>query len=105
MEQQLLNLILEDPEGIANSVHTYIEKFKPALYAFLKDIFECYKDFSNNEEYFKVCATVKKNMFDAYKKAGFTTDQAMSLILNDDSTIKKAIQNINANVSKIQKSK
>ena len=38
-------------------------------------------------------------MFDAYKEAGFTDDQALALILNDNLQLMKNLKEISANSS------
>lgn len=47
-------------------------------------IMEVYKDFANNTEYPATVAKVKKNMYDAYIEAGFSEDQALALMINDN---------------------
>ena len=60
---------------------------------------DIYKDFANNTEYPATVAKVKKNMYDAYTAAGFTEDQALALMINDNiqlmDQIKKASSKVN----------
>ena len=42
------------------------------------------KDYSENTEYPAICANIKKNTYDAYVNAGFTEDQALALMINDN---------------------
>lgn len=42
------------------------------------------KDYSENTEYPAIQARIKKNMFDAYVNVGFTEDQALALMINDN---------------------
>ena len=63
---------------------------------------EIYKDFANNTEYPVVVAKAKKNMYDAYVDAGFTEDQALALMINDNI---KLMDNIKKVTSKSNTSK
>ena len=49
-----------------------------------KEIVNVYKDYSNNTEYPTIIAKTKKNMFDAYIGVGFSEDQALALMINDN---------------------
>lgn len=50
-------------------------------------------------------AKVKKNMYDAYVEAGFTEDQAMALLLNDNIRLMENIKKASGNASKSRSSK
>ena len=62
------------------------------------------KDYSENTEYPAIQAKIKKNMFDAYVNVGFTENQALALMINDNiqlmKNIQKSVNNISANRSK-----
>ena len=49
-----------------------------------KEIVNVYKDYSNNTEYPTIIAKTKKNMFDSYIGVGFSEDQALALMINDN---------------------
>lgn len=50
------------------------------------------KDYSENTEYPAIQAKIKKNMFDAYVNVGFTENQALALMINDNIQLMKNIQ-------------
>lgn len=69
-----------------------IEKYKPMAYEVANIIEDIYRDYSNNTEHPALVAKVKKNMYDAYVDAGFTEDQAMALMINDNIQLMERIQ-------------
>ena len=62
------------------------------------------KDYSENTEYPAIQARTKKNMFDAYVSVGFTEDQALALMINDNirlmENIKKSSNRVSAKKDK-----
>ena len=72
----------------------YIKKYKPTVYMAFNELVKVMNDFVNYEDYYKVVAENKRNMYDAYVKIGFSEDQAMALILNDNLQLMKSIQKI-----------
>lgn len=100
MEQLLLKLMTSNPEDFVEIARTYINKYKPAVYEICKEVLAVAKDFAENKEVCEVAATHKKNLFDAYVKAGFTEEQAIAFILNDNLQLMKNMKQISANSSK-----
>lgn len=90
----------ESPEGFVEIVKSYIEKYKPAVYALCKEVMEMAKNFAENKEICEVAAIRKKNLFDAYVKVGFTEEQAIAFILNDNLQLVKNMEKISSNSSK-----
>lgn len=108
MNELLSKLIVEvmsDPDGTVEEVGGYIEKYKPIAYKALKYFVDIYDDYANNKEWFVLNAKVKKNMYDAYVEAGFTEDQAMALLLNDNIRLMENIKKASGNASKSRSSK
>ncbi len=90
--EQLLEILLTNPETASALIHEYAEKYKPAIYAVGKEMLTVFDDLSKNKEFFKVKARIRKNQFDAYCAAGFSEDQAMALLLNDNLQLMKNFQ-------------
>ena len=80
----LLELLKEDPDVYMPIVKAIIEKYKPFVYSLAQEFVEIEKDLGNNKEYPAAVARVKKNMYDAYVEVGFTEDQALALMINDN---------------------
>ena len=85
----------EEPNdtSLDDMIKEYINKYKPTVHMVCKEILEIMKDFVKNDDYYKVVAENKRNMYNAYVKTGFSEDQAMALILNDNLQLMKSIQN------------
>lgn len=97
---KILELLMENPEMLTPVIKEYIRKYKPIVYSVIQEIFDVYKDFANNEDYFKTVAKVKMNIYDAYINAGFTDTQAMALILNDNLRLVNSVNSICNSVNK-----
>lgn len=100
MEQLLLKLITGNPEDFVEIARTYIKKYKPAVYEICKEVLDVAKDFAENKEVCEIAATRKKNLFDAYVKVGFTEEQAIAFIINDNLQLVKNMEKISSNSSK-----
>ena len=85
---------------LAPVIKGYINKYKPMVYDLAQEVVEIYKDYSNNTEYPTVVAKTKKNMYDAYVSVGFTEDQALALMINDNIQLMKNIKQISNSVNK-----
>lgn len=74
------------------------------VYGVLKELMVIMKDYSENIEYPAICAKIKKNTYDAYVNAGFTEDQALALMINDNirlmENIKKSSNRVSAKKDK-----
>ena len=57
------------------------------------------KDYSENTEYPAIVAKTRKNMFDAYVNVGFTEDQALALMINDNIRLMENIKKLARNAS------
>ena len=85
---------------LAPIIKEYINKYKPMVYDLAQEVVEVYKDYSNNTEYPTIVAKTKKNMYDAYVSVGFTEDQALALMINDNIQLMKNIKQISNSVNK-----
>lgn len=97
---KILELLMSDPNTVVAIVKEYISKYKPVVYDLLQEVVEIYKDYSNNTEYPEIVAKAKKNMYDAYVSVGFTTDQALALMINDNIQLMKNIKQISTSTNK-----
>ena len=70
------------------------------VYDLAQEVVEVYKDYSNNTEYPTIVAKTKKNMYDAYVSVGFTEDQALALMINDNIQLMKNIKQISSSTNK-----
>ena len=90
--EKLIEAFMESPEVGFVLLKTMIEKYKPMAYEVANIIEDIYRDYSNNTEHPALVARVKKNMYDAYVDAGFTEDQALALMMNDNIQLMERIQ-------------
>lgn len=83
--------LINSPEEMASFVSEFVTIFKPVIYSAGKELLNILKDFSNQTEYFDTIAKIKKKYFDAYIGAGFTEEQAFSLMINDTTRMKEEL--------------
>lgn len=91
---KILELLMGNPEMLVPVIKEYINKYKPIVYNLAQEVVEVYKDYSNNTEYPAIVAKTKKNMYDAYVSVGFTEDQALALMINDNIQLMKNVKQI-----------
>lgn len=97
--ETILRLLMENPENLGEVVKSYIVKYKEPVYDVLKELMVIAKDYSENTEYPAICAKIKKNTYDAYVNAGFTEDQALALMINDNIRLMENIKKSSIKVS------
>ena len=83
MFNKLIEMVMSNPKLAKPMVSELVDQYKPLLYGICEELFNIYKDYANNTEYFSTTATARKNQFDAYVNVGFSNEQSMSLVLND----------------------
>lgn len=101
----MLEAVDENPECILPITQEYINKYKPLIYGLLHQFLEIYKDYSHNTEYQKTVARIRRNSYEAYLNVGFTEDQALALMLNDNLQLFKNIKNSSNSAASSIKSK
>lgn len=92
--ETILKLLAENPESLGIIAKTYIEKYKKPVYDVLEEAMAIAKDYSENAEYPAIVAKTRKNMFDAYVNVGFTEDQALALMINDNIRLMENIKKL-----------
>lgn len=97
---KILELLGSNPELIVPVVKEYINKYKTVVYDLAQEVVEIYKDYSNNTEFPAIVAKKKKNIYDAYISVGFTEDQALALMINDNIQLMKNIKQISSTTNK-----
>lgn len=103
--EELLTMLLENPEVLLETAKTYVEKYKPVAYGVAQEFVNVYKDYSENTEYPAIVAKVKKNMYDAFLNVGFTEDQALALMINDNLKLMDNVKRIGNKSSSVKKEK
>ena len=98
--EQILKLLMENPNMLLPVIKKRINKYKPMVYELAQEVVEIYKDYSNNTEYPAVVAKTKKNLYDAYVSVGFTEDQALALMINDNIQLMKNLKQISSSSNK-----
>ena len=82
MIDELLKAILTSPDALAESM----EQYKPIVYAICNQIFSFYRDFVNNDEYYKCNALNNWKTYKAHIDAGFSEEQAFLLMIRNAET-------------------
>lgn len=82
---------IDSPEKMESIISEFATAFKPVIYSAGKELLNILKDFSNQTEYFDTIAKIKKQYFDSYVGAGFTKEQAFSLMINDTMRMKEEL--------------
>ncbi len=103
--EELLAKLLENPDVLLEAAKMYVEKYKPVAYGVAQEFVNVYKDYSENTEYPAIVAKVKKNMYDAYLNVGFTEDQALALMINDNLKLMDNVKRIGNKSSFVKKEK
>lgn len=99
MKTELIKMMLESEDLVAE-IKEDIAKYKPMVYSLLQEFVEIARDYSNNTEYPAIVAKTKKNLYDAYVNVGFTEDQALALMINDNIQLMKNIKNASTTANK-----
>lgn len=97
--EKLLELMFESPEIIPVLIPSLVEQYKPTIYSVCNEFHKMMKDYANNTEYFETCAKIKKQQFDAYVNIGFSEDQAIAFIINDNLKLMESIKNQSSKIN------
>lgn len=101
MNIDVFELLLKNPETAPSLIPKLVEQYKPIVYSICNELLNMMKDYANNTEYFETHAKIKKQQFDAYVNAGFTEDQAIAFIINDNLKLMENVkkQSTNARIN------
>lgn len=97
--EKLLELMFENPETIPVLIPELVKKYKPTIYSVCNEFHSIVKDYANNTELFETIAKIKKQQFDAYVNVGFTEEQAIAFIINDNLQLMENIKKQSSNLS------
>lgn len=103
MKQEVLSKLLTamiDPDSLPETINEYTEKSKPLIRATGKAVLDIYEEVASNDRYPKIRAMSAKKMYDAFVNVGFTDDQALALMINDNIQLMKNIKDAGVNASK-----
>ena len=89
----------QSAEGVKEEVLGYIKEYTPIAIDVAKELFEIYKKYVDNEELHIYRAKNLMNDYQAYINAGFTEDQAFTLLLNDKTRRNDSLKNISYNTA------
>ena len=75
---ELLKLLITSP----NTITDIIQQYKPMLYVIFEELFGVYKDWVNNDDYFRYVAEFDWKRMCALQEAGFSRKEAFAIILD-----------------------
>lgn len=75
--------MIDELKSLLPFIKMTIEKYKPFVYELLHEVVKILNDFSNNKELPAISARITKNQYDAFIAAGFSEDQAFSLLMKN----------------------
>lgn len=103
MKEKVLSELLTamvDPDSLPETINEYTEKAKPLIRAAGKAVLDIYEEVASSDRYPKIRAMSAKKMYDAFVGVGFTDDQALALMINDNIQLMKNIKNSGTIASK-----
>ena len=100
---KIVETLATKPELATSAIKELIAEWKPIAYEIAKEVVEIYKDYANNTEYPAIVAKSKKTMYDAYVNVGFTEDQALALMINDNIQLMNNIQKMSTSTNATSK--
>lgn len=98
--QALIEAAKEDPMAVVELFKRMVDVYKPAAYGILNELLGIYKDYANNTEFQETRARVFRNSYDAFVNVGFTADQAVAFIINDNLQLMKASKSLSKSTNK-----
>lgn len=92
--EKILELAMQDPELALTVVHAYIEQYKPIVYGLCKELAAVYEDYANGcDPICEATAKIRSKAMNAYIcNNGFTREEAMALLLNDNLNLYKQMK-------------
>lgn len=96
---KLLEMLLENQQVTTSLIKGCIDKYKPIVYSIAGELFGVFTDLTKNKKYYQTIAKHEWNMYSAYTNAGFSNEQAMALILNDNLKLANNINSVNQSAS------
>lgn len=99
MLELILKIFKENPDAAVALIHEYIEKYKPVAYRIGNEFLEIAKDYVRNDELYDLKAAHERRKFLAYKEHGFTEEQALAILLNDNLKLMKNLKEISSSNS------
>lgn len=103
--EELLKILSTNPEVVVPTLKVYIEKYKPVVYGILKELMAIYADYANNKEFPALKAKERKTYYDALIAEGFTRDQAMAIMINDNIRLMDNMTKISSSTNKVSVNK
>ena len=82
--EKLVEILLQNPETASDILKPLLNKYKPVAYSIFNEFFGIYKDLVGNDEFYVMRAIDKRKTYESLIKVGFSEDQAMALMLNDN---------------------
>ena len=75
--------MIDELNSLLPFIKMTIEKYKPFVYELFHEVVKILNDYSNNTELPAISARITKNQYDAFIAAGFSEDQAFSLLMEN----------------------
>lgn len=93
-----MKILFENPEFCKQMIDEMATNLKPILAALGTQGLNIIEDAVNCERYYEIVARDKRNAYNAYMEAGFTSDQAMALILSESKQLKDSLNHLSGSV-------
>lgn len=95
---EIISMFIENPEGTSDTIVKYLDEYRPLMYKLFNTLYGFYKDYVNNEEVYAYDAKYKMSYYQALINAGFTEDQAFTLLLDRQNRRDNALNNFTKSV-------
>ena len=99
MEEPIKSL-LENPTAVTEILKGLITKYKDPAKELLNQGLDIYEEMINEDRHYDLSAKDKWKSYNALINVGFTEDQAMMLLLNNNSEYVKTVKNWTKSVDK-----
>lgn len=98
---EIIKGLLINPETTSATVSALFVQYKPLVYGILKELFGCFKDLVDNDDYFNLYATYYEKMIKALTDHGFSRNEAMKIIIKENKDTREVFRRysgVNASV-------